>query len=80
MIATIVSTVQLASLDSQTNYIAVSALRDGQASIANKVKNDDFISYFLLFLNPSSQLPSIFIIKVQSRIYQCCVFRQVIQS
>ena len=80
MIATIVSTVQLASLDSQTNYIAVCALRDGQASTANKVKNDDFIPYFSLFLNPSSQLPSFFIIKVQSRISQCCEFRRVIQS
>ena len=84
MIAAIVSTVQLASLDSQTNDIAVCALRDGQVNIANKVKNDrihfPFIPYFSLFLNPSSQLPSFFLIKVQSRTSQCCVFRQVIQS
>lgn len=46
MIAAIVSTVQLASLDSQTNDIAVCALRDGQASIANKVKNDDSLSLY----------------------------------
>lgn len=46
MIATIVSTVQLASLDSQTNDIAVCALRDGQANIANKVKNNDSLSFY----------------------------------
>ena len=46
MIAAIVSTVQLASLDSQTNDIAVCALRGGQASIANKVKNDDSLSFY----------------------------------
>lgn len=46
VIVAIVSTVQLASLDSQTNDIAVCALRDGQANIANKVKKDDSLSFY----------------------------------
>lgn len=46
VIAAIVSTVQLASLDSQTNDIAVCALQDGQVNIANKVKNDDSLSFY----------------------------------
>lgn len=46
VIAATVSTVQLASLDSQTNDIAVCALRDGLASIANKVKNHDSLSFY----------------------------------
>ena len=39
VVAALVRTVQLVSLDSQTNDIAVCALRDGQANVANKVKN-----------------------------------------
>ena len=69
VIAAIVSTVQLASLDSQTNDIAVCALRDGQASIANKVKNDDSLSFYtVLFAVSQHEFSTTFLLYNQSTI------------
>ena len=69
MIAAIVSTVQLASLDSQTNDIAVCALRDGQANIANKVKNDDSLSFYtVLFAVSQHKFSTTFLLYNQSTI------------